>query len=91
MTVTVSLPHFLRKSTAASCVSSEVSTPLTTSTSGVKAAGIRKWVPIHFSGLLVAAPISEILSVDVLLARIASSRQVASAFSKSVLLRVISS
>ena len=62
MQTTGSLPSFLERAQTSSTVSSEVSVPLTTSTSFITPTGLEKCMPSTLSGLLVALAISVMFS-----------------------------
>ena len=72
-------------------VSAEVFRPRTFSISFMTLAGLKKCVPMTFSGRAVAAAISFTSSVEVLVARIASGLQTSSSRAKTCFLRSISS
>jgi hypothetical protein len=68
--ITTCFPRALQNAVALWTDSSLVLAPLTISTRGMRAGGLKKWIPTTSSGLLVAAAISEI---GMLLVFVASS------------------
>ena len=74
----VSLPYRPARSSATARVSSEVSTPRTTSISPITGGGLNQWLPITRSGRPVAAASREMENCDVFEASTTSSRQAAS-------------
>ncbi len=77
-----SLPMLLTKSIPARMVSSEVLTPLMTSTASIMGTGLKKWRPRIFSGLLLTVAISVIGMAEVLVASTVFSPQASSNFLK---------
>ena len=76
------LPILSAASTTAVLTSSEVCEPLMISTSFIIGTGFMKCIPITLSGLFVAAAISSMLMLDVLLASIAPLLQIPSSSEK---------
>ena len=77
-TLTGTFPISCDKANTWSCTSAEVSRPLITSTSFIAGTGLKKCIPITFSGRLVTAATSVIESEEVLVANIASGLQIPS-------------
>ena len=86
MTSTGSLPIALDSSTIAVQVSSEVWVPRMTSTSFITVAGLKKCIPINFSGRFVDEAISVMEMEEVLEARMVSLLQILSNSAKMLFL-----
>ena len=76
------LPILSAARTTAALTSSEVWAPLMISTSRIIGTGFMKCIPMTLSGLLVAAAISSMLMLEVLLARMVSGLQMPSRSAK---------
>ena len=79
--------RFGERSRRIGIVASDVVIARTTSTSCIIGAGLKKWIPHTRSGRPVSIAISTTGSVDVLVARIATSLQMRSSSAEEVLLR----